>query len=130
MARVLSLCALSWLCLLISSPTALAQSSCNDSNTLFKNPVSYCNFGDLLIALIDGVVTVLIPIVTLGIVYIGFRMVISGGSKPEEYVKWRTSLVYALLGLFLVLGAKGILSVIENTVGEILRSDESTEVSG
>ena len=107
------------------TPAAYAAENCGRKNTLFQNPIKYCNFTELLFALIDGVIIILIPVLTLGIVYIGFRMVLAGGSKPEEYTKWRTSLLYALLGLFLVLGVKGIFSVIDNTVGQLLREDES-----
>ena len=98
------------------------------AETLFPNPIEYETLDQLLLALVDGVVTILIPIVALGIVYIGFKMVLSAGSKPEEFLKWRMSLLYALIGLFLVLGAKGILGVIKTTVQDVLREPTSAAI--
>ena len=47
-------------------------------------------------------------------------MVMVRGGKPEEYAKWRNSFFVTLVGLFLVLAAKGILNLVQNTVGEFL----------
>ena len=92
---------------------------------LFKNPISHRSITELLLALLDGVIIILIPIISLGIVFIGFKMVLAGHSKPEEFVRLKLSFMYALIGLFLVLGARGILSVVQNTVGGVLNTSSS-----
>ena len=90
---------------------------------LFKNPIKYETLGELLLKVLEGATIILLPIITLGIVYIGFQMVITGASKPGEFVKWRNSFMWALVGLFIVLGANGILRVIRNTVDNVLERD-------
>ena len=53
--------------------------------------------------------------------YIGFKMVVAGAQgKSDEYGKLKKSFGYAIIGLFVVLAAKGILSVIKATVSEVL----------
>lgn len=89
-------------------------------DTLFPNPIEATSIGQLLLQLVDGVIIILIPIITLAIVWVGFQMVLVRGSKPDDYAKWRTSFVWTLIGLFLVLAAKGILEIVQNTVGQVL----------
>lgn len=92
-----------------------------NQGTIFENPIKYNSLGEILINLVDWVVIILIPILALSIVYIGFRMVLVFGSKPEEYIKWKNSLGWSLVGLFIVLGSKGIILVIQNTVDNVLK---------
>ena len=92
-------------------------------NTIFENPIKYNNLGELLLGVLEGATIILLPIIALGIVYIGFQMVITGASKPEGFVKWRNSFMWALVGLFIVLGANGILRVIRSTVDDVLVHD-------
>ena len=107
--------------MLITSNTAIAQKS-GDAGTIFKNPIKYSSFTELLVSMLKGVTIILMPIMALMIVWIGFRMVLEGREKSAEYAKHKQSFIYALVGLFLVLGANGILSVIQNTVGEVIAS--------
>ena len=87
---------------------------------LFKNPIKYNSLPQLLTDILQGITIVLIPVMTLAIVYIGFKMVLAGASKPEEFAKLKQSLFWALAGLFIVLAAGGILSVIETTLKQVL----------
>ena len=117
------------LCFLLLSAMCVtvtyAGSATGEPEKILENPIRYESITDLLLALLSGITLVLIPIMTLAIVYIGFNMVIAGYSKPEDFKKYKEQLMYALLGLFLVLGARGILSVVRNTVSGVL-SDEDT----
>ena len=96
---------------------------------LFKNPIRYNSFSELLTSILNGVTTILIPIVTLALVVIGFQMVLAGASQPEKFAKLKQSFFWALVGLFIVLGAKGILSVIETTLQDVLREDTAQVLS-
>ena len=87
---------------------------------LFDNPIEYCSLEELLLGLVDRITVVLIPIVVLGIVYVGFRMVWAGREKTADYSKWKKAFSWSLIGLFFVLGAGGTLSVIQNTVNEVV----------
>ena len=89
-------------------------------NYIFKNPLKYECFEELLFALIDGITIILMPLIVLSIAYIGFRMVWAGHEKNVDYTKWKNAFAMSLVGLFLVLGARGILFVIQNTVKDVL----------
>ena len=87
---------------------------------IFANPLQYDTLEELLIALADGITIVLIPVVVLAIAYIGFKMVLAGREKTADYTKLKEAFAWSLIGLFLVLGARGILAVIRNTVDDVL----------
>lgn len=96
---------------------------CNHGvDLVFSNPIKYCSVEELLLGVLDAIVTILIiPIVVFSIVYIGFKMVIAGTrGQSEEYKKLQKSFVFALAGLFIILAVKGILSLVKNTINEFL----------
>ena len=92
----------------------------------FHNPLKYDSFKGFLFALIDGLTIVLMPVIVFLIAYIGFRMVLAGREKNADYTRWKSAFAMALIGLFLVLGARGVLYVIQNTVTDVL-GDEYVE---
>ena len=87
---------------------------------ILENPIKANNFSDLIIGISTGVIDILIPIMVLAIVWVGFLMVWYGATNPNKLDDLRWSLSYALLGLLIVLGAKGILHVIQSTVQGVL----------
>ena len=88
---------------------------------IFSNPIRYNSLGELLLAVVDGVVTILIPVMVLAIVWIGFKIVVGlYQGKGEKFVEARNDLLTAFLGLFIVLAANGIIAVIDNTVSNVL----------
>ena len=101
------------------TPAAYAASEC-DPRALFCNPLKYDSVGELLLGLTNGIIAILMPIVVLAIAYIGFRMVLAGREKNADYSKWKNAFAWSLFGLFLLLGARGILFVIQNTVNDVL----------
>ena len=101
----------------------------DDSAYIFKNPLKYDSIGELILALINGITIIIMPIIVLCIAYIGFRMVWAGREKNADYNKWKNAFAWSLAGLFLVLGARGILYVIQNTVKDVL-GDEYAEYIG
>lgn len=116
---------------LLSTPLLLsnfvfAQESCGK---ILCNPIKSNSFTELLVSVLDGVTLVLIPIITFAIVWIGFKMVLAGANKPDDFVKLKQSFFWALVGLFFVLAAKGILIVIQNTVDEIIADPEEAVTS-
>ena len=92
----------------------------------FRNPLKYESFKDFLFALVDGITIVLMPLIVLLIAYIGFRMVLAGREKNADYTRWKNAFAMALIGLFLILGTRGIFYVIQNTVKDVL-GDEYVE---
>ena len=95
---------------------------------IFCNPLKYDNFSELLLALTDGVTIILMPVIVLAIAYIGFRMVLAGKDKNADYTKWKNAFGWSLVGLFLVLGARGILFVIQNTLNDVLGDEYEVNV--
>ena len=96
----------------------------------FNNPLKYESFKDFLFALVDGVTIVLMPIIVLLIAYIGFRMAIAGREKNADYTRWKNAFAMALIGLFLILGTRGILYVIQNTVKDVLGDEYIEDILG
>lgn len=90
---------------------------------IFSNPIGYESFGQLVTGLVDGLTTILIPFLVLAVAVLGFRMVFAlYDGDSAVYGKLKERLIWTFIGLFLVLGAKGILLVIKNTVGNVLTS--------
>ena len=108
-------------------PTTTTQSPGGTGTTAtFRNPLRYESFKDFLFALVDGITIVLMPLIVLLIAYIGFRMVLAGREKNADYTRWKNAFAMALIGLFLILGTRGIFYVIQNTVKDVL-GDEYVE---
>ena len=109
---------------------AYANTNCgceSESKILFCNPIKYCSVGELIIAVTNGVTLILMPIIVLSITWIGFNMVFAGREKNADYAKWKNAFGWSLVGLFLVLGTRGILFVIQNTVNELVEDDYRVE---
>ena len=102
---------------------AVADDGCEEGKILC-NPIEHDSLTTLLLSILDAITLILIPIMTVAIVYIGFQMVLAGASKPEKFAELKKSLLIAFIGLFIVLGTKGILSVIQNTVEQVLKDSK------
>ena len=90
---------------------------------ILDNPLKVNSIDELILSIVDGALIILIPFLTLALVYIGFRMVMAfskGDASGPEYTKWKDTLLWTLLGLAIVLGAKGILEVLKNSISNIL----------
>jgi len=100
---------------------ALAISGGSDgagSGSKFKNPLGEgtTEFSQLLVKILDVLITIGIPILVLFIVYAGFLFVTAQGNetKIEEAKK---SLWWAIIGGAVLVGAKLIASVVCSTIG-------------
>ena len=96
-------------------------------DAIFCNPIKYCSVSDLIIGVTNGATLILMPIIVLSITYIGFQMVLAGREKTADYTKWKNAFGWSLVGLFLVLGTRGILFVIQNTVNDLVEDDYKVE---
>jgi hypothetical protein len=76
------------------------------------------NIPDFIAKLLDIVVIIGIPIVTLAIIYAGFLFVQAQGN-PEALKKAKSTLLYTLIGATLLLGAFVIAAAIGSTVDDI-----------
>ena len=114
----------------LTPAVAHANTNCgceSESKILFCNPIKYCSVGELIIAVTNGVTLILMPVIVLSITWIGFNMVFAGREKSANYAKWKNAFGWSLVGLFLVLGTRGILFVIQNTVNDLVKDDYQVE---
>ena len=78
-----------------------------------ENPIKSESLTELVLKLLDGVVTVLIPFIVLALVFVGVQLVFAkSGDKIKEK---QILLVQLLIGAFIIFSAKGILLVVQNT---------------
>jgi len=85
------------------------------------NPTNVDTISEFIIAIIDAVMIVGIPIVVLAIIYTGFLFVKAQGNS-EELTKAKKALLYTLIGGSLLLGAFVIANAIQATVDDITKT--------
>jgi TRAP-type C4-dicarboxylate transport system permease small subunit len=86
-----------------------------DTITL-ANPLRVDSLEDLIVAILNIFITLMIPIIVIFIIFAGFKYVTAQGNagKVEEAT---TTLTYAIIGGVLILAAVAIAEIIKNTVG-------------
>jgi len=89
-------------------------------NTTIRNPLGsgLTTIPAFIEAIINIVLVVGVPIVTLAIIYSGFLFVKARGN-PEELTKAKKTLMYTLIGAALLLGSWVIAQAIKGTVDQI-----------
>lgn len=87
------------------------------SNTLV-NPLKVDSFCKLIVAVVNAVIIIGIPVAVLFIVWAGFKFVFAQGN-PGELEKAKKNFFYVIIGLAIFVGASLIASVIVNTVQQL-----------
>lgn len=95
--------------------SVLAQ---NTTGSSFDNPLAFDSFEAVLVAILDVLVILAMPIIILFIVYAGFQYVTAQGNATKIQDASR-ALLYALIGGAIILGAVIIGEVIESTIDSI-----------
>ncbi len=81
-----------------------------------ENPLNNINsLEELLVAMLDIFMTLMIPIIVFFIIYAGFRYVTAQGN-PGKIEEATTTFMYAVIGGVLILAAVAIAEIIKNTV--------------
>jgi len=83
-----------------------------------KNPLGSGGPGtiqEFLLAFLEGITQLALPIVILAVIYSGFLFVKAQGN-PEEITKAKEALMYTLIGAAVLLGASAIATLIIDTV--------------
>lgn len=86
----------------------------NNGNTL-SNPLKARNITELLVQIIDILLTLAIPVVVMFIMYGGFVLVTAQGNQAN-ITKGKNSILWAVIGGVIVLSAKLIIEIIQSTV--------------
>jgi hypothetical protein len=98
--------------------TALAPFVAYAQST-FKNPASAPDFQTFIADFLKAIVQISLPILTLFIVYAGFKFVFARG-KPEGIKEAKQNLLYVILGAILILGAWVLATLIASTATQVL----------
>ena len=70
---------------------------------------------ELFLTLLDIIMVVAVPIILFFIILAGFLYVTAGGN-PAQLEKATKALLYAILGGVIIIGARVLFTVVENTI--------------
>lgn len=116
-------------CLIVLLP-ALVYGDENQSNISIelKNPLVVGSIQDLLVAILNIVMILMIPVIVFFIIYAGFLYVTARGNA--EQVKQATrALTYAIIGAILIIGAFAIAEIIKATVDSFRPAESSAIIN-
>ncbi len=81
-----------------------------------KNPLAVTSLEELLVAILNIIIIIAIPIIVFFIIYSGFLYVTAKGNASQVEQATR-SLTYAIVGGVLIIGAVAIAEIVQNLVG-------------
>ena len=81
----------------------------------FKNPLIFPEIQDLLVAILNVVIIISLPIIVFFLIYAGFMYATARGNAEKLQVASR-SLLYGIIGAVVILGSVAIMTIVENTV--------------
>ncbi len=114
-------------CMLLPQALLLAQGGGADSggggggtvrtqSVALQNPLNGINsIDDLLVAILNILIVIMVPIIVFFIMLAGFKYVTARGNSSQIQEATR-ALTYAIIGAVLILGAVALSDVIKNTV--------------
>jgi len=82
----------------------------------FQNPLEYETFGDLIDAIIKFIFYIAVVIAPLMII-IGAFYILTAGGDPKKIGTGRNIIIYTLVGLAIILLARGLIAMIESLIG-------------
>lgn len=85
------------------------------TSTTLKNPLKITSIEDLLIAILNILIIIAIPVIVFFIIYSGFLYVTARGNAQQIEQATR-SLTYAVIGGVLIIGAVAIAEIVKNLV--------------
>lgn len=89
-----------------------------DAASFYQNPITYGGIKtipELLLALVDLVFLIGVPIIVVFIIYSGFLFV-SAGDNEAQVARAKTTFMWTVIGALVLLGAKAIAAAIQATV--------------
>jgi len=100
---------------ILTFPQLLLAQSPRAIPTKLDNPLNVPSIQDLLVAILNIVMILMIPVIVFFIIYAGFLYVTARGNA--ERIKEATrALTYAIIGAILVVGAFAIAEIVRATV--------------
>lgn len=100
------------------TPTESGVTGSPSSGQTLVNPLKVGTLPELLKLVLEAVVYIGSIILTLAIIWVGFKFVAAQGN-PEKIKDARNALVWTLIGGLILLGAQAISLAIQSTVGSL-----------
>lgn len=97
------------------APVALAQTTPASETVTLVNPLKVTSLEELLVAILNIIIVLAIPIIVFFIIYSGFLYVTARGNASQVEQATR-SLTYAIVGGVLIIGAVAIAEIVKNLV--------------
>ncbi len=82
----------------------------------FQNPLEYETFGELIDAIIKFIFYIAVVIAPLMII-IGAFYILTAGGDPKKIGTGKNIIIYTLVGLVIILLARGLIAMIESLIG-------------
>ena len=82
----------------------------------FQNPLEYETFGELIDAIIKFIFYIAVVIAPL-MAIIGAFYILTAGGDPKKIGTGKNIIVYTLVGLAIILLARGLIAMIESVIG-------------
>jgi hypothetical protein len=79
------------------------------------NPITFGKIPELLLAVINVLLVIALPIIVFYLIYAGFLYVAARG-KPEELKQANQALTFGIIGGVIVAGAFAILQIVSNLI--------------
>lgn len=99
--------------LIFKGATALAAG--DPSATGLKNPLQWGSFADAVPTLMDGLIRIGVIVAVVYLVYVGY-LYVSAVGKPDKIKTANNALLYAVIGIAVLVGSKAIAVLVSNTL--------------
>jgi len=83
-----------------------------------QNPLAFSSLSGFIEGLLKSVVYIALPLISLFIVYSGFKFVLAQGNE-KALSDAKMNFLYVIIGALLILGAWALAQLIGNTVNEL-----------
>ena len=93
--------------------------TCGVGQKCLQNPLRFPSIEKFIAGLLQAIVMIALPIITLFIVYAGFKY-ISARGKPDKLSESNKNFVYVVIGTILILSAWVLATLIGGTVTQLL----------
>ena len=97
-------------------------------NNCFSNPLKFESLADFLNALLNVIIIIGIPVVTLAIIFAGFLFITAQGNETKVSTA-KNIFFWVVIGALLILGAKALAVAIEGTVKDLTEAPKSQELT-
>lgn len=83
-----------------------------------RSPLAFSTLSELIEGLLRSIVYIALPIISLFVVYAGFKFVLAQG-KSGAIIEAKKNFMYVIIGAILILGAWALAQLIGNTINEL-----------